>query len=294
MFCPPGYIDWKEMRSNARNLAERLYLADALEMLDENPQVALDENINPKKEILSLSNHKWARKKLSLSSSNFEIELIAFWIMNRLDEDYGAVLCSSAGNLLKANHPILFHPDQFFYFFLEFPLRDMTELLAIFKEFDAKRMSGRDLWDRYCCIDGETGVVKQKNQTKRLFANYFGQSPSDECDGGVFDQYVKPFIGWYVVFDPDVYPDGYYDTFEALNLLNKHWVKPEQENEQQPITKKRGPKPSPAKREFIARYPDGLPDELSADAVAAELTEDGYPITGRSIQNYDRERKVRK
>ncbi len=294
MFCPPGYIDWKTMRSITRNLAERVYLADALETLDEDPQMALDESVNAAGEILSLKDHKWARKRLSLSNSNFEIELISFWIMNQLDENYGAVLCSRLGKLLKANHPILFHPDEFYFFSLDFPLRKMPELFRIFEEYDAKRMSGRDFWNRYCCIDGDTGAIRQKNQTKRLYADNFDQPPGFGPREGIFGQYVKPFIGCYVVFDSGVYPDSYYDNLEVLNLLNKHWVKPELDIVQLPIARKRGSKPAPAKGEFFARYPNGLPEGLSAEAVAAELTEAGYPITGRSIQNYDLERRVRK
>ncbi|WP_299800511.1 hypothetical protein [uncultured Ruegeria sp.] len=275
-------------------MAERRYLAEALEILDEDSQRALDEDINPRQEILALKEHTYARKKLNLSSSEFEIELISFWIMNQLDEEFGAVLCSSSGGLLRANHPIFYHPDQFFNFHLSFPLRGMSELLGVFKEYDAGRMRGADLWARYCCIDGESGLVMRHNRTKHLFDLYFGDGPSESLENEAFEKYVRPFLGCYVVFDPDVYPDGYYDTYASLLLESKHWRKPELEDEGKAIAKKRGPKNSPAKREFLLRYHKGLPEGLSADAVAAELSASGYPITGRSVLNYDRELRERK
>lgn len=290
MFCPPGYANWIETRQDVKNMAQRIYLADALELLGEDPQLALDDGINPARKLLALHDHKLARTKLNLKDTNFEVELISFWIMNRLDEDYSAALCSNAGNLLRANHPIFFHPDQFFYFYLRFPLREMTELTTIFDEYDAKKMSGRDLWDRYTCIDGDTGLIKLKNQTKRQFVQNFGGNPDYNSDGGVFDDFVKPYLGWYVVFNTDLYPESTFGFFESINLLNKSWTDPEFDQGGDTVPKKRGPKPAPAKQEFARLYPNGLPDELSADAVAAELTEAGFPITGRSVQNYNRSR----
>ncbi len=278
------------MRTDCHRLAQRVYLADALEVLDESPQLALDQRINPAKKILDLSDHQYAKKRLNLKDAHFEIEVIAFWIMNQLDEDYGATLCSSTGGVLKASHPILFHPDQFFYFYLRFPLREMTELQTVFEEFDASRMKAHNLWDRYTCLDGETGLVKVKNQTKRQFAQYFGGYPNYQSDGGIFDNYVKPFLGWYLVFDQEEYPENDFEFLEVIGLANKRWEKPEFVDGANILRKKRGPKPAPAKQEFSKRYPLGLPEGLSADAVAAELTEAGFPITGRSVQNYDRER----
>lgn len=292
MFCPPEYLNWSEMRQKAREWASRVYLADALEVLEENPQDALDESQNVIVAIQALGQHRHARARLNLKSSQFDIELIAFWIMNTLDDEYSAALCSPLGGLVRSNHPIHFHPDQFFYFNLRFPLRDMTELSRIYDEYDAGRMTSKDLWDRFTCIDGETGIVKEKIQTKRHFANYFGGFSDYETDNGAFDNYVKPFLGWYVVFDPEYYFDNLFDNLKSLGLENKHWATPMPEVTERKNPKKRGPKSAPAKREFERRYPNGLPEGLSADAVAAELTEAGFPITGRSILNYDSERKV--
>lgn len=294
MFCPPDYLNWIEMRQQAREWASRVYLADALEVLEENPQEALDENKNVNVAIQALAEHRHARARLNLKSSHFDIELITFWIMNKLDDEFSAVLCSPSGSLLRSNHPIHFHPDQFFYFSLRFPLREMSELRRIYDEYDAKRMTSKDLWDRFTCIDAETGLVKEKIQTKRQFNNYFGGFPYFETDNGAFETYVKPFLGWYVVFDSEYYFDDMVDNIAALGLENKHWATPSTEVAERKSPKKRGPQPAPAKREFEQRYPNGLPEGLSADAVAAELTEAGFPITGRSILNYDSKRKVQK
>lgn len=294
MYCPPEYLNWSEMRQKAREWASRVYLADALEVLEEDPQRALNESVNVNLAILALKEHRHAQTRLNLRCTQFEIELITFWIMNRLDDDYSAAICSPSGNLLRSNHPIQFHPDQFFYFYLSFPLRDMPEISTKYSEFDAKRMTTNDLWDRFSCLDGATGLVTEKIQTRRQFAQYFGGYPDSVSDGGTFDNYVKPFLGWYVVFNPEYYFDNLFDNLKSLGLQNKHWVEPEIEHVARKNNKKRGPKPAPAKREFEQRYPDGIPEELSADAVAAELTEAGFPITGRSILNYDNERKVQK
>ncbi|WP_424940426.1 hypothetical protein [Aliiroseovarius sp. S253] len=277
-----------------RELATRVYLADALEILEEDPQRALIEEIGQEFGLSTLYEHKFARKRLDLRNSGFEIELISFWIMNQFDENYGAVLCNSSGNLLKANHAVLFHPDQFSHFYLEFPLREMSELCTVYQELDAGRMIGRDFWDRYCCLDAETGVVKEKNQTKRVLRHYFGDPFGSSATDGVFESNVLPFVGSCVVFDPSVYPDNYYDFYASICLLNKHWTKPESQKNETVHLRKRGPKPAPAKREYLSRYPDGPPDGVSAEAIALELTEAGFPITGRSIQTYERARKVRK
>lgn len=294
MFCPPGYLNWYEMRALTHEWASRVYLADAYETLGENPNIALREDLNLSNAIRTLSEHKFARTKLSLKDTNFEIELISFWIMNQLDNEYGASICSPAGNLLRTTHPIFFHPDQFFYFSLSLPLRKMAELFQIYEEYDAKRMTANDLWDRYTCLDGETGLIKQKVQTKRHFSMNFGDMLDRNDDGGVFENFVEPFLGWYVVWDKDLFPDTLYEFYESINLLNNHWSHSANESSTKQLRKKRGPKPSPAKLEFYKRYPAGIPENLSSEAIAAELTADGFPITGRSILTYDKERNNKK
>lgn len=293
VFCPPDHLNWNEMREFAQNWARRAYLADALELLGEDPQNALRTDFNLESTVQDLDKHRNARTRLNLKDRHFEVELITFWIMNKLDEDYGAALCTSSGSLLRSNHPIFFHPDQFFFFYLRFPLREMAELTRIYEEYDARRMFSQDLWARYCCIDAETGEIKQKNHTLKHFDNYFGDGASGSGKE-TFDRYVKPFLGFYIVWDPEIFPDNHFDIFESIGLTNKFWSKPDDKVSGELVPRKRGPKPSPAKQEFEKRYPDGLPDGLSAEAVAAELSEAGFPITGRSIQNYDRSRKIRK
>lgn len=292
MYCPPNYLNWHEVKSLSLGWATRLYLADAYEVLGEDPQRALTETENLSRKVANLSENKLARERLRLADAWFEIHLIAFWIMNHLDEDFGAAICSPAGGVLKASHPILFHPDQFFYFHLRFPLRDMAELIGVYREYDEKRMTTDDLWGRYTCLDGATGLIKEKNQTARQFTLYFGGGEDD--DGGVFERYVRPFLGWYVVWGEQLFPDALYELYDSLGLLNKHWKNPETETASAVPTKKRGPKPSPAKAEFERRYPDGIPDDLSADAIAAELTDAGFPITGRSVLSYDKARSIPK
>ncbi|WP_323765501.1 hypothetical protein [Marinovum sp.] len=269
-------------------------MANAYEILGEDPQRALDEELNPARAVFSLGENVSAQNKLRLEDVEFEIKLIAFWIMNRLDEDYGAAICSPAGNLLRASHPIFFHPDQFFYFYLSFPLRQMPELSTIFEEYDAKRMRADDLWNRYSCLDGDTGLIKQKNQTERNFENYFCGTMDGNPDGGVFERYVKPFLGWYVVWGEDLFPEDLFGLFESIQLVNRHWKNTGERSQVSKGSKKRGAKPSPAKREFERRYPGGIPSELSAEAIAAELTEAGFPITGRSILSYEKNGRVSK
>lgn len=46
VFCPPNHLNWKEMREFAQNWARRAYLADALELLEEDPQNALRTDFN--------------------------------------------------------------------------------------------------------------------------------------------------------------------------------------------------------------------------------------------------------
>lgn len=294
MFCPPGYIDWYEMRTLTREWATRIYLADALETLKENPQEALAEDLAVNSKILELSEHQHARTRLNLKDRHFDIELISFWLMTHVCEQFEPALCSPVGNLLRAPEPIFFHPDQFFYVDLRFPLREMVELFAIYTEHDAKRMSGSDLGDRFCCIDDATGTIKQKNHTMPHFTRYYGGYPDYDSDGGVFDRFVKPFLGWSIVWDPESFPETYFEIFSALGILNKNWKNHDESASMQASAKKRGTKPNAAKREFNKRYPDGLPEELSAESVSYELKEAGFPVTGRTVQNYDNERKNRK
>lgn len=278
------------MLNLALEWAARLYLADAWEILEEDSQRALRPNLNYLTELRKVARHPKAASRLNVDDLGFEISLIAFWIMNKLDEDYGAALCTSSGNLLRSNHLIFFHPDQFFYFYLQFPLREMPELTTIYAEYDAKRLSDQDLWGRYCCIDAKTGEVKQKNHTLRHFDNYCGDG-SKGSGQEAFDKFVKPFVGTYIVWDHDIFPANYFDLFESLSLSRVTWHRSDVETHEQIAPRKRGPKYSPAKKEFEVRYPDGLPSDLSAEAVAAELREAGFPVTRRTIQNYDRERR---
>ena len=54
---------------------------------------------------------------------------------------------------------------------------------------------------------------------------------------------------------------------------------------------KKGRKPTGAKEEYFRRYPNGKPKGVTFDAIAAELTESGFPISDRMIAMYESERK---
>jgi hypothetical protein len=62
------------------------------------------------------------------------------------------------------------------------------------------------------------------------------------------------------------------------------------ENEVSKGPRKRGAKPSDAKAEYYRLYPAGKPERLSYDAIAAQLTELGFAVVGRTVQNYENAR----
>jgi hypothetical protein len=65
MFCPPEYLNWSELRQKAREWAGRVFLAEALEVLDGNPQDAVDESQNVNLAIQALDQHRHARARLN-------------------------------------------------------------------------------------------------------------------------------------------------------------------------------------------------------------------------------------
>jgi hypothetical protein len=283
MFCPPGYLNWPDIRILADEWAERFYVANALSLYGKETDPAFSTEFRSYRDIQALERLPDAANKLRFPDRHFDIQLISFWAVNAVCSSFDPLLCSREGNLLRANDTIFLHPDQFYYFALDFPLRSMPELSRIFEEYDARRMGAGDLWDRYSCLDPVTGEVKEKVQTRNNFASYWGEESA-------FDLFVAPFLGCSVVLKPESIPE----TFEELIAefaFPSEWAPSNNLEVDRPKPKKRGQKYLPARSEIFRRYPDGIPDSLSSEAIAEELSAAGFPVTSRSILNYDKKRK---
>ena len=74
--------------------------------------------------------------------------------------------------------------------------------------------------------------------------------------------------------------DKYHEAFSVFG--------PKGDGSQQ-AKRRRGAKPSKAKEKFKELYPNGKPEDVSADAIAAELRQLGFDISSRSILNYAKE-----
>ncbi|WP_413717391.1 hypothetical protein [Silicimonas sp. MF1-12-2] len=282
-------MDWHQLRAHTRFLAQHIVLADVFERLGKNPREALEDELHPQRVLLDLNKRDLANCGIRKTDFQFDVEVVAFWLLVNICDQYEPTICSPSGHLLKAPEPLFFHPDQFFYFFLDFPLREMAELATIYQEYDAKRMNGSDFWDRFCCIDADSGLVTHKNQTIRHLINFYeGGEALEQGTSEIFEKHVKPFLGWSIVLDPSNLPETNGQLLKDLLLGESYWYDGDDSKVQERM-KKRGPKPSGAKSEFLLRYPEGIPEGLSAEAVAAELTEAGFSIGRRQVSYYDRE-----
>lgn len=286
MYCPPGYFDWQDIRRMADNWAERFYVANALHTYSEATDTAFSDEFRIYADAQALNRFPSAVENLRLRDRDFEIQIISFWLVNAICERFDPLLCTKEGNLLRAWESIFLHPDQFYCFPLDFPLRSMTELHRIYEEYDAKRMTSNDLWDRFSCIDANTGLVRQKVQTKNNFERWGGGAEE-------YSEFVEPFVGCSVVFSPDSFPESLEELVSEFDLPS-NWLPKNDRAINELEVRRRGAKPAPAKAEFLRRYPEGIPGGLSADAVAAELCEAGFPVTGRTVLNYNKYRRISK
>lgn len=292
MFCPPKYLNWEEIKQIAKNMAERVYLAQVLEQFGEDPKLPFieDNALYQSEEILK--KHKKIEEQKILNGRFFDTALIKFWIFTHILDNLDPCVCSPEGRVLKAPWPIFYHPDEFSLFFLNFPLRGMAELIMVYSEYDAGRMKEKDFWERFVCIDETTGTIKEKVQTARHFElTFFDRKPEHkEMASAGINEHVKPYLGWSIVIDQNNIPDTFEEWNENLGLGEKHWFS-NTNHEVERTRKKLGRKPSGAKEEYYRLYPNGKPDEISYDAIEAELLEAGYKISSRSIQSYERKRR---
>ena len=192
---------------------------------------------------------------------------------------------------MRPDDYVFIHQDRLDWVYPAWPLRETTELHNIFELADERGFSCYDLSARYYFLDHSLGILRLKNNSISgfKFSSHFGD---DAHSDSYFQHQVKPFLGWAPVWNEEDLPDNFAQFLENLGVLREEWNVPAltlEKTGQDETYRARGAKPTGAKAEFRRRYPNGKPDGLSADAVAAEITETGCPISGRQVLNYARE-----
>ncbi|SLN17250.1 hypothetical protein ROA7450_00539 [Roseovarius albus] len=312
MFSPEGYVGFSRMTEFISDWAHKIYLAYLVEELGNEPERVFRETKNAESMLASYrlkqlrssnpnftatSEDKHWRKYLATANEDaLNVAVIFHCIFSKLLMRFDTLLVSSEGNIMRPDDYIFLHLDRLDWVDPCWPIRNTSALSKIFEYFDKGRFGRNSLADRYCFIDFELGTICLKNNSLSGFkecSHFFDDSPFDRY----YKIHVEPFLERAIVWREDDLPQNFPEFFETISAIEARWGLPAifarmEENRGHQL--KRGVKPTGARSEFLRRYPDGKPEHLSAEAVAAELTEAGFPISGRQVQNYDRERRNRK
>lgn len=317
MFAPEGYIRWVDLFEEIKSWSYRIILAEQLQNESQDTGVAFDEKVYPMGSLIRRIHQSFMaetpelflsgvkineRKEFAKANEelHFESDLISNIIMANVLLEFDTLVCSPMGDILRAPELMLLHSDRLDWCHWCWPVRETPEFLSYFEQFDKGNFSGQELANRYCFIDSFSGVIELKNNSIINFgaASHFGR-PTSKADKSkhlitkFVSQAIEPFIGWAVVWNSANLPKSTMELLQGIGMLDESWSIPMQADGKsfpEIGKRKRGPKPTGARNEFYRRYPGGKPSELSADAIAAELTEAGFSITGRMISYYESER----
>jgi len=309
MFAPEGYYSFSVMTNFVGDWTHRAYLAYLLEEDGRATTAAFDQNSDGQSLLAGYRHQKlrdvapdvvyspkdehWAEHLKRSREDDFCITLLFHCVFSKLMMNLDTLVTSPQGIVVQADDYLFLHKDRLDWVYPKWPIRSSTELTQYFSLFDEKRFGGGAIMERYCFVDYGLGAISLKNNSEASFYNssHFGD---DAFASKYIRTHVDPFVGWAVVWNEASMPDDFTEVFEAMGLIEEHWKAPHfftSSSEAKIRVARRGAKPANAKREFFRLYPNGKPNDLSAVAIAAQLTELGYPISGRSVQNYAKEIK---
>ncbi len=310
MFAPEGYIRWTDLMSDLYDWSHRILLATELEQTGKDPSRAFGLGLFAPDVRQKIAFEKlgipqdadaarayWMEHRKALSAVTNEISftadiLICMHISDILLQ-FDTLLCSSTGIVMRAPDHLLLHADRLDYCHLYKPLREQNQFATYFELFDKGSFGGSDIAARFCFIDGADGMIRLKNNSATLHSlasNYHWEVSSYEAH---HRHAVMPYLNYSLVWNPESFPDEIPDLLGELGRFEPHWDVSGMQDQQEAkgATKaKRGAKPTGAREEYYSRYPNGKPNDISFDAISAELAEAGKPISARQIQNYERER----
>ena len=309
MFAPEGYTDFSTMAEFIGDWAYRIYLAHIIEEKGRDPKKVFLQEDDAHSMLLQVrindlrkanpnfkttpDDKDWAAHLALSRDDDFFSSIIFYCLLSRSLLSLDTLLASPSGATMQPSESIFLHMDRLDWVSTRWPIRKTTELRTIFEYYDQGKFGGRALSERFCFVDCELGTIRKKNNSVSGFqrcSHMFDKSNANNF----IKQHVDPFISWALVWNEEQLPDDYAVFLENFGFLPSNWEIPEvleSATSASRPTAKRGAKPTGAKGEFLRLYPDGKPENLSADAIAAQLTEAGFPISGRQVSNYAKEVK---
>lgn len=310
MFAPEGYIRWFDLYRELDDWAERIVYAQLLEDWGDDPNEAVDPDFDPDQCI-----EDWVVGKILHDGiDTFDVALVekcSNEISEKLDEIYlttemlvctmlskvlltfDTLVCTNEGRTTRAPDNILYHIDRLDFCTWSWPIRGAPDYSGFFELFDKGQFPPRSLADRFCFIDPLTGLVKNKNGSRSKFLTaekiYLREHEVDRF----FEKILDPFVGHAIAWNGKNFPQSILELFDGFGVLPTDWaIDPRLSLPVDGVSriKRRGRKPTGAKKEYFRRYPRGKPSKLSYEAIAAELVEAGFPISARQLQNYEKKR----
>jgi hypothetical protein len=304
MFSPEGFIGFDSLRSHLEMWANQTHYAYLLESIGLDPSLAFSSDqgsydathfrmVQFKKNTpmadVSRETDRWREFSAICAEDQFHYAVIYHCMFAKCLMKLDTLLTSPHGNVMRPDDYLFIHMDRLDWIFPNWPVNETTELRHIFELYGNSKFAGHTFGDRYCFLDLSLGVLKLKNNSISGFktCSHFG---SEEFANLYVETHVKPFLGWAPVWDEEHLPNDMSQFLEDLGVLEERWNVPSLfvNSETKPTqVKKRGPKPGPAKALFDLEYPYGIPEERSAEYVAAEFAAKGVTISPRQIANYD-------
>lgn len=153
----------------------------------------------------------------------FEEGLFQAYIISQFLASRQAYACSPQGSVLKVSSVIHHHRDWLIDCHWEWPARENAAFYSYFKFFDEGKFSADDVFDRFCCFDASTGLIKEKNITLKGLEDAAGYPDYERAAQNLLSVLIRPLTGWALCWKEDTLPETLEECLDELGLVEDDW-----------------------------------------------------------------------
>lgn len=153
----------------------------------------------------------------------FQEGLLQAWMISHFLEPRQTYACSVEGRVLKVSNVLLHHRDWLIDCAWKWPPREAAEFRTYYELFDQGSFSEHEIFDRFCCLDAETGLIKEKNITRSGLEDAVSDPDRRQAAKVLIGTVVKPFSGWALCWKEDCLPETLEECLNELGLVEDRW-----------------------------------------------------------------------
>lgn len=158
MWSPEGYYSWREVVAELHRTSESVLSAVGQRaILDNDPRSQMASSLPAQSQLVKAGLAK------DYAEAGLIIGITTLLLLVRFMELSPPTFASLEGNKVRPDWPLYSHRDQIEYCDFQWPLNQMPEFRVYFEALSKGSFGLRELLDRFAFIDGETGVIANRN-----------------------------------------------------------------------------------------------------------------------------------